>query len=211
VRRDGDAEGGDNVKRWAARILVFVVLGAIVNIAVAWVLVATYGVGNYEGGDATNELWRSYAPQEFQPTPSRGERAACRGLEYFHFYAWPRDEGRSSYEGAFFCLAGFPFLSMLGHSYQQSQTIDGPLLVRTNTFVAIRLRETEQEPTRLPLLPLWPGFAINTVFYAMILWGLFAAPFALRRRMRIKRGLCPKCAYDLRGSGGACPECGATK
>jgi len=59
--------------------------------------------------------------------------------------------------------------------------------------------------------PIWPGFAINTVFYAAIMWLLFAAPFALRRRSRIRRGLCPKCAYDLRGStpdSTTCPECG---
>jgi len=64
----------------------------------------------------------------------------------------------------------------------------------------------------LPAHPIWPGFAINTVFYALVLWLLLAAPFALRRRRRIKRGLCPKCAYDLRGRGGssgACAECGA--
>ena len=63
----------------------------------------------------------------------------------------------------------------------------------------------------MPLTPLWPGFAINTVFYAAILWMLFAAPFALRRRRRIKRGLCPTCGYDLRGRSGEstlCPECG---
>ena len=64
----------------------------------------------------------------------------------------------------------------------------------------------------LPLRPLWPGFAVNTVFYAVILWGLFAGPFVVRRWRRIRRGLCPKCAYDLRGTRGgaatACPECG---
>ena len=35
---------------------------------------------------------------------------------------------------------------------------------------------------------------------------------ALRASRRRRRGLCPKCAYDLRGSpqtGGACPECGS--
>jgi hypothetical protein len=59
---------------------------------------------------------------------------------------------------------------------------------------------------------IWPGFAINTVFYAATLWLLFAAPFALRKWRRIKHGLCPKCGYDLRGgvAGSAvCPECGA--
>jgi len=60
----------------------------------------------------------------------------------------------------------------------------------------------------LPVAPLWPGFAINAVFYAAILWLLFAAPFALRRWRRIKRGLCPKCAYPV-GTSEVCTECGA--
>jgi hypothetical protein len=31
-----------------------------------------------------------------------------------------------------------------------------------------------------------------------------------RRRIRAERGLCTRCAYDLRGLAGArCPECGA--
>jgi hypothetical protein len=57
--------------------------------------------------------------------------------------------------------------------------------------------------------PIWPGFAINTVFYAFILWLLLAAPFALRRRRRIRRGLCPACAYPV-GDSPVCTECGKT-
>ncbi len=66
-------------------------------------------------------------------------------------------------------------------------------------------------PRALLLLPIWPGFVINTMFYAAMLWGgwlLFAAPFALRKRRRIKRGLCPKCAYPV-GASEVCTECGA--
>ncbi len=61
----------------------------------------------------------------------------------------------------------------------------------------------------LPLHPLWPGFAINTTFYAAILW-MPITPFVLRRHIRRKRGRCIKCGYDLSGAEhDACPECGA--
>ena len=63
----------------------------------------------------------------------------------------------------------------------------------------------------IPLRLLWPGFAINAVFYAALLWTLFAAPRALRRKRRLMRGQCPACGYDLRGSASdsqVCPECG---
>ena len=63
------------------------------------------------------------------------------------------------------------------------------------------------EDRLLPTLMIWPGFAINTLFYATILGALFAVPAALRRKRRIKRGLCPKCAYPV-GTSAVCTECG---
>ena len=57
--------------------------------------------------------------------------------------------------------------------------------------------------------PIWPGFAINTVVYAIILWLLICGPFIVRRDYRVWRGRCPECGYDLRGDLAAgCPECG---
>ncbi len=58
----------------------------------------------------------------------------------------------------------------------------------------------------LPLRPIWPGFAANTLFYAAVLWLLICGPFALRRLVRVKRGLCPACAYP-RGESDVCSEC----
>jgi len=63
-------------------------------------------------------------------------------------------------------------------------------------------------PRILPLRPLWPGFAVNTLFYAGVLWMMFALPFALRRRLRRRRGQCPACAYPV-GQSPVCTECGA--
>ena len=64
----------------------------------------------------------------------------------------------------------------------------------------------------IPFTPIHPGFAINTIFYAAILWLLWAAPGAIRRLRRKQRGLCIHCGYDLRGAppdSANCPECGA--
>ena len=75
----------------------------------------------------------------------------------------------------------------------------GPALLSSNDV---------QEWKLLPLRPLLIGFALNTIFYAAILWMPFA-PFVLRRHIRRKRGHCIKCGYDLRGDFAAgCPECG---
>lgn len=64
----------------------------------------------------------------------------------------------------------------------------------------------------LPLRPIWPGFLINTVIYAALLWLI---PLLVRygwvslvtRHMRKSHGLCPNCAYP-RGSSDICTECG---
>ncbi len=58
-----------------------------------------------------------------------------------------------------------------------------------------------------PAHPIWPAFIANTLFYAAFLWLLIPGPFALRRFLRLRRGLCPKCAYPM-GESAVCTECG---
>ncbi len=63
----------------------------------------------------------------------------------------------------------------------------------------------------VPIRPIWPGFLINTVLYAMLLSTLVGGPVRLfrtvRTERRLKRGLCPACAYPI-GSSLVCTECG---
>ncbi len=63
----------------------------------------------------------------------------------------------------------------------------------------------------LPLLPLWPGFAINTGYYAPLLLIAWRSPGVIRRALRRRRGRCTACGYDRRGlaADGACPERGS--
>jgi len=61
----------------------------------------------------------------------------------------------------------------------------------------------------LPLRPVWPGFAIDALFYGSLWFALACAFVSAKRRLRTFRGRCPRCAYDLRGRLAAgCPECG---
>jgi hypothetical protein len=55
------------------------------------------------------------------------------------------------------------------------------------------------ESRLLPLRVVWPGFAIDTLFYAAIWGGAFFGFASAKRAIRRKRGRCPRCGYDLRG------------
>lgn len=64
----------------------------------------------------------------------------------------------------------------------------------------------------LPLMPLWPGFAINAAFYAACLAALWltiggGVHLLGTKKRRRKRGLCESCGYDIQDLT-TCPECG---
>lgn len=59
----------------------------------------------------------------------------------------------------------------------------------------------------VPLVPVWPGFAVCSVFWAGVIGAVWNVPGMVRGAVRRRRGLCAKCAYELRGLS-ACPECG---
>ena len=60
----------------------------------------------------------------------------------------------------------------------------------------------------LPYRPIWPGLAINSVFWGAIAFGVVNAYGRTRRTLRRRRGLCPACAYPV-GASPVCTECGA--
>jgi hypothetical protein len=64
---------------------------------------------------------------------------------------------------------------------------------------------------RLPTTPHWGALVVDTLFWGALLWVVFVMPVRvfgwMRRRRRVKRGLCPVCAYPA-GPSDRCPECG---
>lgn len=98
---------------------------------------------------------------------------------------------------------GRPFRSLQAWSFDHN---DG----KREQWVYLLEGGTGRGRIRLPYFPLWPGFALNTLFYAAIAWGLYQLPLAIRRRRRRAKSLCIRCGYSLAGLAGdaPCPECG---
>jgi hypothetical protein len=61
----------------------------------------------------------------------------------------------------------------------------------------------------LPMLPLWPGLALDTFVFASLWMTILLGSRLLRQFLRLRRNLCPRCAYNLQGQPSpGCPECG---
>lgn len=65
-------------------------------------------------------------------------------------------------------------------------------------------------PRILPLRPMWPELAANSIFYGLCWWVLGRLWGWQRARRRRRRGRCIACGFDLAGlpSPVRCPECG---
>ena len=61
----------------------------------------------------------------------------------------------------------------------------------------------------LPLRPIWPQFLVDVMCFAAMWLAVLSGPTWLRRLIRLRRGHCPQCDFDLRGDAApGCPECG---
>jgi hypothetical protein len=199
------------VKRWAPpliRICVFLLLGAFVNVAVAWgcarMAPRISNAGRLLSLAEQNSLWDRYAADTWTRNDIedlRGAQWPGLAVSYLEVSSggfdvdsqqrvWKKSFPRV---GVQIERAGFPF-----HVVESGEAVSIAGMIQ-------QARSGAEFPTSWRLLAV--GFAINTLFYAALLWLLFAAPFALRRRRRIKRGLCPACAYPV-GDSDVCTECG---
>ena len=251
------------MKRWLTKLVVFLLLGAIINVAVAWgfaywtvpyqgqILPAPNGIVEvyFAVGEslprwvfkelrqrgASTLIWWDQRPE---PKPVESTQVLVFSMENIFKQASPppwsavgrtpvasqqveTSQVRPIVEGA----RGWPCFALLSRiDLQRNPTTRKYDITKVGSGIPIETHHwppqkpgmvwyTGPVPHRaiLPCRPIWPGFAINTVFYAAILWLLTFGPFTARRMIRHRRGRCIKCGYDLRGhsgGGGVCPECG---
>lgn len=221
-------------------ILLLLAAGTIINVAVAWACARWSNMGKLTltarvpvNGNPyilvdPDLSWLSSLPRDW-PQPYNAVSARSTG-----FLLWNAHAGNDTGAGwgAQVFRFGWPCTAMEWHMLRvqappPARGIDPPRAPWTRhwsldvtRWLGPRGSPQDQQVglhQHLPLLPVWPGFAINTMVYALALWLLLAAPAAVRSwraASRIRRGLCPKCGYDLRGTpvdAITCPECGAPR
>ena len=180
-------------------ILLLLVAGAVVNVGVAWLgcrgPVMTPDRWSLRWPD-TIRLWKEYAPPHW-PAPRRaGTFARGRTTTWSHICI----DGDELLEFGIVTelQAGWPRRSLCG------------AFVETMVQPPADWGIWKPRGWILPYQPIWSGFAVNTLLYTVAMsltFGAAIAPFALRRHLRTRRGLCPACGYPV-GESAVCSECG---
>ena len=212
---------GDYVKRRLLMVAVFLLAGAVVNVAVAWGLAVCLNLDGAEstGLQAHETYWRWGIIRQYKP-----------GLDFVHSYSndsepveglshpllpryWLGMKHRTSDVRPYFIGVGWGWpCKAMWYDYLSVRLSSGTIKNAIPLSTKIALFRTQGGSVislsrGLPLGVIAGGFLINTLFYAAILWLLISGRFILRRLIRRRRGLCPKCAYPV-GESAVCTECG---
>ncbi len=218
-------------------VAIFLLAGAVVNVAVAWGCAVGVDPfkGSSEPeiafratGQNTWELVRTVRPGMTLLWSTRGWRA-----EPFEIPSHgpqpqslvPSWNELSSPTSEFLAIAeskpdelvlekrnlhyfGWPLKSLWCDWYQVSPSNSPASAERGGGYIGTALSPWHGfVPRVLPVRPFWVGFAFNTLLYGTLLWLLTCLAIAVRRFIRLRRGLCPKCSYPM-GESAVCTECG---
>lgn len=204
------------MRRFFLKLLLFTLVGAAVNIAIAW---GSHWIRPQTNMASSSTLPALYSDQQIQAMTrqevedawaqiSRERHHArsdhVRSERLKHEFETAKDHvlflmGRTTRTESFVC--GWPFRSFTCTATANSTgATTGP--------VDQGLRLSISNVTLIvPHGPMWRGLLLNTIFYALVSWFIVIIAGSLRRRLRTRRNLCPACAYPV-GNNSICTECG---
>ncbi len=224
------------MKRRLFQLAIFILLGAVVNVVVAWGCARWSDVRFYSEQLPKSDaiaVWERYAPQGWaltgtQEVSTASEFGITSLLVLQDALASDVEKnieldqgGRVQYYVAEI-RAGWPFRCLRAGLWQRigiAPIARNGLLVRTSHTYEILTGwpHSNTDPGLrqitagriIPLGPMMSGMLINTLIYSGLLWVVGRAPGAVRRHIRLQRCRCPVSGYDLRGDlERGCPECG---
>lgn len=226
------------MRRTALILAVCLVFGVVVNYGVAWWIMLTrnypHDVSEYSMKAefrADERSWLVAVPDSWPNAPHSTVYLKSNGFELLEQKTWFGSESPHQY----ICdrtQVGMPFRSLQRTAYlvrlPQNRTMPGGVADDLSSeppelsFVsgiripkgwnALHFTPYAPEFNLLPIMPIWPGFAINTLIFALVPALLWLPLGPLKRARRRRRGRCVSCGYDLSGiTGKSCPECGNTR
>jgi hypothetical protein len=186
------------LRRALLRVLLFAAIGAGATVLVAWFCLHGHiaAIGTFESEGPLE--WVAPVPRGWPKEPLStswatytAKRVGLHRLQLWRFEAAHHEELNQLR-----ISCGLPLLAMTGYA----NASDAGSSVRG--FVSL-------PGASLPILPLWPGFLVDTAFWGGAAFLVCSVPGFVRRRARRRRGRCVRCGYELAGvGGGVCPECG---
>ena len=221
------------MKRRFTKLVVFLLLGTVVNVAVAWGITA-----HAEFDEASLQETQTTIEESEWPRAVPRHWPSLRTAWESHPFGWvvrrfigrrihwdPTTDQQERRELFYvdICEVGWPSRCLQWESWREFEVNfpQGTTIYRNEghpvpswwrsgiTVSAQRFGFGSQSWKALPIHPVYFGFVINTIFYAVFMWCVTFGPFTARRVLRRKRGHCIKCGYDVRGDFSAgCPECG---
>ncbi len=217
------------MKRRLLIIAIFLLLGAVVNVAVAWVCaILAEWPAPLSPTDTDEPQWPRNVPAHWPPVRSDLEGKAF-GLHLHRSTARRHhlDDKGSVLSSESYIIdlyrVGWPSAALQWDIWSEVEFEISGGLKSTNRFGGhppytawliglkppdLLIPQPNDQWRQLPICPAtWLGLSANTFFYAGIVWLLIPGPFVLRRLIRRRRGLCPKCAYPM-GESTVCTECG---
>ncbi len=208
------------MKHIIAKLIAFALLGALMTMALAWGIVVwapqipSSAFGSEDDHHRllgrehpeTIRLWTQLAPPEWQSATQRAghrEFGFCRHRTYLT--ALPPTPGQVNHFIAVSeAQVGWPCRSLTSVLLIERKNSQQTVVVKDGW------RVQPASGKILPYRPIWPGFALSTLFYGALIGGAFEAWPAVRARRRKQHGHCKTCGYDLRHvEHDVCPECGS--
>ncbi len=203
-------------------VALWLLVGAVVNIGLTWELSITHQpfleMPPYMGMPEDSR-WPVPVPPSWPPPQMgwtwRGWCFKAADVQYLPPKGTVRNGDELLVEGVQAYSVGWPCLGMRCWTIWDRTKIEGVHEYRNRAFSFARpqVGVGKSKPIMIPLDCVWPAFALNTCFYALLAWSLIRTPRTLRRWHRRRAGRCIACGYDLKGlaEGAVCPECGASR